>query len=208
MYRFKIFSSPFFSKGAGGIFIAVILGIFAFPVRAGDGLVYGLGTRTNPEEIAGWNIDVGPDGAGLPPGSATLSEGQGIYDMKCAHCHGVFGEGVAGKPVLAGGIGTLGSHEPQKTAGSYWPHATTLFAYIRSSMPFDRPRSLTDQEVYAVTGYVLYLNELLEDMRAGINAQTLLQVEMPNRNGFVADPRPDVANAACMTDCLRNASKQ
>ena len=95
MYRFKIFSSPFFSKGAGGIFIAVILGIFAFPVWAGDGLVYGLGTRTNPEEIAGWNIDVGPDGAGLPPGSATLSEGQGIYDMKCARCHGVFGEGVA-----------------------------------------------------------------------------------------------------------------
>src|SRR5271169_2773024 len=151
---------------------------------------YGIGRAATPEEIAGWNIDVSPDGAGLPPGHGGVSEGRAIYNEKCAACHGAHGEG---KPMdrIAGGFGTVFDAKPEKTVGSYWPYATTLFDYVRRAMPFDAPQSLTPDEVYAVCAYVLYLNKLVPQ-DAVLDAQTLPKIEMPNRSHFVSGftPRP------------------
>ena len=147
-----------------------------------------LGRVAAPEEIAAWDISIGPDGAGLPPGKGTPSEGEAVYVAKCLACHGEKG---AGKPAdeLAGGVGSLASANPVRTVGSYWPYATTLFDYVRRAMPITAPLSLGDDEVYAVSAYVLYLNGVVgED--AAMNAQTLPQVKMPNRDGFVSDWPP------------------
>jgi len=149
---------------------------------AGD--LYGLGRPATAEEIVGWNIDVGPDGAGLPEGHGAVSEGRVIYDDKCAACHGAHGEG---KPMdrLAGGFGTVFDAKSQRTVGSYWPYATTLFDFVRRAMPFDAPQSLTPDQVYAVCAYVLYLNGLVPET-ADLDARTLPKVEMPNRSHFVS----------------------
>jgi cytochrome c len=151
---------------------------------------YGLGRAATPEEIAGWNIDVGPDGAGLPPGKGGVAEGERIFAEKCAACHGAHGEG---KPMdaLAGGAGTIATSKPLKTVGSYWPYATTLFDFVRRAMPFDAPQSLTNEEVYAVSAYVLWLNHLVPD-DVVLDAATLPKVVMPNRAAFVSadSPRP------------------
>ncbi|MFC4276313.1 c-type cytochrome [Achromobacter aloeverae] len=151
---------------------------------------YGLGTPVTPRQVSGWNIDVAPDGKNLPPGSGTLAQGQQLYTAQCVSCHGAKGEGGVGDR-LAGGFGTLKDRKPIRTVGSYWPYATTLFDYIRRAMPLTAPQSLGDDEVYAVTAYVLSLNGLWPDGQPA-NAQTLLKVRMPNVDGFVPDPRPDV----------------
>ena len=142
-----------------------------------------LGRVAAPEEIAGWDISIGPDGAGLPPGKGTPSEGEAVYVAKCLACHGEKG---AGKPndALAGGRGTLAGDMPVKTVGSFWPHATTLFDYVRRAMPLNQPKSLSDEEVYAVVAYLLRLNGLIEENQT-IDARTLPQVRMPNAGGFV-----------------------
>ncbi len=179
---------------------AVALGLLG-PASAGAGGDYGLGRTPSPEEIAGWDIDVRPDGQGLPPGGATAAEGEEIYLERCAACHGEFGEGAGRFPVLMGGEGSLKSADPVKTVGSYWPYATTLYDYINRAMPFGEAQSLTPDELYAVTAYVLYLNDIVdEDMR--IDRQNLASIEMPNRDGFMDDPRPDTPmGEACMRDC-------
>jgi len=142
-----------------------------------------LGLEVKPEEIAAWDITVLPDGRGLPSGSGTAAEGGAVYFAKCAGCHGVKGlEGPADR--LVGGICTLASKKPLKTVGSYWPYATTLFDYIRRAMPYNAPRSLTNDEVYAVSAYLLFLNGII-DPEARMDAKTLPQVKMPNRDGFV-----------------------
>src|SRR3954467_3078404 len=144
-----------------------------------------LGTPVGAAEIARWDISIPPSGAGLPAGGGTARQGQQVYEQKCMACHGVKG---AGKPrhALAGGAGTLASKTPVRTVGSYWPYATTLFDYVRRAMPITNPLSLTNDEVYAVTAYVLALNGIVgED--AVMNAQTLPQVKMPNRDGFIDD---------------------
>lgn len=152
---------------------------------------YGLGTPATPRQIAGWAIDIAPDGVGLPPGRGSVAEGRALYAQQCAACHGAQGEGgIADR--LAGGIGSLASNKPVRTVGSYWPHATTLFDYIRRAMPLHAPQSLSAQQVYAVSGYVLHLNGLLPD-GAVVDAATLVKLRMPNRDGFVPDPRPDTA---------------
>jgi len=151
---------------------------------------YGLGTPVTPAQISGWNIDVAPDGKNLPPGSGTLAQGQQLYAAQCVACHGAKGEGGIGDR-LAGGFGTLKDKKPIRTVGSYWPYATTLFDYIRRAMPLTAPQTLSDDEVYAVTAYVLSLNGLWPEGQAA-DAQTLLKIRMPNVDGFVADPRPDV----------------
>lgn len=151
---------------------------------------YGLGTPVTPRQISGWNIDVAPDGKNLPPGSGTLAQGQQLYAAQCVACHGAKGEGGIGDR-LAGGFGTLKDKKPVRTVGSYWPYATTLFDYIRRAMPLTAPQTLSDDEVYAITAYVLSLNGLWPDGQRA-DAQTLLKVRMPNVDGFVADPRPDV----------------
>jgi S-disulfanyl-L-cysteine oxidoreductase SoxD len=151
----------------------------------------GLGHTAMPAEIAGWDIDVRADGKGLPPGHGSVRDGAKIFAETCAACHGANGEG---KPAdrLVGGFGTLATSKPVRTVGSYWPYATTLFDYIRRAMPFNAPQSLTADQVYAVSAYILYLNKIVSE-DAVLDAATLPNIAMPNRNGFTSpDPRPDV----------------
>ena len=160
---------------------------------------YGYGEQATPEQIAGWDIDVRPDGLGLPPGSGTAEQGEALYEEKCASCHGVFGEGEGRWPKLAGDEPLTGER-PEKTGGNYWPYASTLWDYVHRTMPFYEPQSLDDDEVYRIVAYVLYLNELIEyDFE--LNQDNLATIEMPNRDGFFIDPRPDVVNALCMENC-------
>jgi cytochrome c len=147
-----------------------------------------LGSAVSAEEIARWDISIPPSGVGLPKGSGTARQGLQVYEQKCVACHGAKGVGKPADP-LAGGVGTLASKTPVRTVGSYWPYATTLFDYVRRSMPITNPLSLSDDEVYAVTAYVLYINGIVgEDLP--MNAQSLPQVKMPNRDGFVSDWPP------------------
>jgi cytochrome c len=142
-----------------------------------------LGVVASPAQIAGWDISIGPDGAGLPPGSGTVSAGKAVYELKCIACHGVEG---AGRPndQLVGGHGTIKSEAPVRTVGSYWPYATTLFDYVRRAMPFFEPQSLSNDDVYALTAYLLYLNDVIDE-DAVVSAQTLPAIVMPNRDNFV-----------------------
>jgi len=141
-----------------------------------------------PADAATWDISIGPDGAGLPGGRGTVAQGEAVYAAKCQACHGEKG---AGRPndTLVGGLGTLAPGKaPVKTVGSYWPYATTLFDYVRRAMPWDRPKSLTDDEVYAVSAYILNLNDII-GANDVMDAQSLPKVSMPNREGFVPFPR-------------------
>jgi cytochrome c len=142
-----------------------------------------LGRPATPAEIARWDISIPPDGTGLPPGSGTPEQGAVVYTQKCQSCHGEKG---AGKPndQLVGGQGTLASKSPVRTIGSYWPYATTVFDYVRRSMPYTQSQSLSNEEVYAVTAYLLHLNGIIGPQDA-MNAQTLPQVKMPNRDNFL-----------------------
>jgi len=144
-----------------------------------------LGKVITPEEVAPWDISVSPDGAGLPPGSGTPKQGEAVYASKCLACHGEKG---AGKPndALVGGIGSLAGDKPAlKTVGSFWPFATTIFDYVRRSMPYNESKTLTNDELYAVAAYILQLNGIIGENDT-MNAQTLPKVPMPNRDGFVA----------------------
>jgi cytochrome c len=178
--------------------------VAAMPVTAKTG-GYGIGTAATADEIAGWDIDIRPDGKGLPPGSGSVEDGEMMYEEQCASCHGSFGEGVGRYPVLSGGEGTLTDERPEKTVGSYWPYASTLWDYIHRAMPFPQPQSMTDDEVYAVTAYVLYLNDLVEDDFV-LTADNLASIEMPNQDGFFFDDRPDTSNTDCMKNCKDPAS--
>ena len=142
-----------------------------------------LGRAATAQEARAWDISIPPSGAGLPAGSGTVKQGEAVYVAQCQACHGPKG---AGKPAdaLVGGIGSLASANPVRTVGSYWPYATTLFDYTRRAMPVTKPLSLTNDEVYAVTAYVLFLNGIIAE-NAEMNAGTLPQVKMPNRDGFV-----------------------
>lgn len=143
-----------------------------------------LGQPVAPSDIAAWDISIAPDGAGLPPGSGTPQQGEAVYAAKCTPCHGERG---SGKPndQLVGGAGSLtGDQPPVKTVGSYWPYATTLFDYVRRAMPLNAPKSLTDEEVYAVAAYILQLNGIIGESEV-MNAQSLPKVRMPNRDGFI-----------------------
>ena len=142
-----------------------------------------LGRPATPAEIAGWDISITPDGRGLPRGSGTASDGAFVYTQKCQACHGE--KGVGGpNDRLVGGQGTLASKTPVRTIGSYWPHATTVFDYVRRAMPFAQPQSLTDSEVYAVTAYLLSLDGIIGEQDV-MNAETLPKVKMPNRDNFI-----------------------
>jgi len=169
---------------------------------------FGLGKAATPEEIAGWDIDVKPDGSGLPRGRGSVADGQTIYDAKCANCHGTFGESNSYLQI-AGGVGSLASDAPIRTTGSKLNYATTLFDYIRRAMPFNAPQSLTADEVYALTAYVLNLNDIV-GADTVLDQDSLPKLRMPNRDGFTTahgfmsrDRKPDTANIACMKNCVR-----
>lgn len=147
-----------------------------------------LGQPISAADIAPWDISIGPDGAGLPPGRGAPAQGQAVYVAKCQACHGDKG---AGKPndALVGGFGTLAAGKmPVKTVGSFWPYATTLFDYVRRAMPFQDSKSLSADELYAVSAYILSLNGIIgpDDV---LDAQSLPKVRMPNRDGFIPFPR-------------------
>jgi len=166
---------------------------------------FSLGNAASPTEIAGWDIDVRPDGLGLPAGEGSVEDGESLYEAKCAVCHGTFGEGEGRWPKLAGGAGTLKAERPEKTVGSYWPYASTLWDYIRRAMPFPEPQSLSVDEVYAITAYVLNLNDLVDDDFV-LNQANFKTIKMPNEDGFFVDDRPDIKNKRCMKNC-KNGSK-
>jgi hypothetical protein len=160
---------------------------------------YGIGRTATAAEIAGWNIDVGRDGRGLPFGSGSVTHGREVFEQQCAACHGDKGQGGVGER-LVGGQGTLATPHPVKTVGSYWPYAPTLFDYIRRAMPQNAPESLSNDDVYAVSAYILHLNGLLP-AGAVLDANSMAAIKMPNRNMFTGDSRPDVKNSPCMDHC-------
>ena len=148
-------------------------------------IAYDFGRTPTPEEIELWDIDVRPDGKGLPEGSGTVAHGKLVYEEHCAACHGANGKDGT-KDRLAGGQGTLTSEKPIKTVGSYWPYATTLFDYIRRAMPYQTPGSLSVDKTYSVSAYILSLNGILpEDGK--LDKTSLPTIEMPNRDGFIPE---------------------
>lgn len=180
--------------------LAGVLGLAASTAVWAQQDTYDLGRKATDAEIAGWDIDVPPSGVGLPAGSATAAQGKSVYQSNCAACHGPKGHSTA-YPNLVGGQGTLADDKPVKTVGSYWPYATTLYDYIHRAMPVTAPQSISPEQTYAVTAYILYMNGIVgKDQPVG--ADTLASIRMPNRDGFVSpDPRPDVGNQDCMHDC-------
>jgi cytochrome c551/c552 len=186
---------------------AFALAVSASAAQAPASGRFGLGKPATPEEIAGWDIDVKPDGTGLPRGRGSVAEGQTIYDAKCASCHGTFGESNSYLQ-LAGGVGSLASDSPIRTTGSKLNYATTLFDYIRRAMPFNAPQSLTADEVYALAAYVVNLNDILS-ADAVLDQDSLPKLKLPNRDGFTKahgfmrrDGKPDTSNVACMKNCV------
>jgi cytochrome c len=176
---------------------------FALAVHAEDKKPYGYGRPATQQEIAGWDIDArGDDGEGLPSGKGNVSRGAEVFAEQCAACHGTFGEGVGRYPKLVGGNGTLTADRPEPTVGSYWPFAVTLWDYINRAMPMPSPHTLSADDVYALTAYVMNLNNIVPDDFVA-DKKSLPKVKMPNHDNFTwTDPRPDTAVTPCMTKCV------
>jgi len=183
----------------------VVLGLclgLAGPAVAGQ---YDLGRPALPEEIAAWDLDVHPDGTGLPAGQGSVKDGERLFSARCAACHGEFAEGVGNWPELAGGEDTLADKDPVKTVGSYWPYLSTVWDYVHRSMPFGDAQSLSHGEVYAITAYILYSNYLVEEDFV-LSQENFLEVAMPNADGFIVDDREEAEShfwqdAPCMENC-------
>jgi cytochrome c len=172
----------------------------------------GIGREAKPEEIVGWDIDIRPDGHGLPVGNGTVKQGEPLYVERCAACHGEFGESAGRWPILMGGAGTLTGHDPVKSIGSYWPYASTLLDYIRRTMPFGNAQSLTNDELYAVTAYVLYLNDIIKEDDFELNERNFVSIKLPNQPNFIDDDRESAERefwreTPCMTSCAPGAAK-
>ena len=192
-------------QAAGGEAGGTRSGVVASAPAPDTGLAFGLGRAAHDEEIVAWDVDVLPDGRGLPEGSGDVWTGEEVFAEKCASCHGDFAEGRDNWPVLAGGFDTLGDEDPVKTVGSYWPYLSTVWDYVHRSMPFGNAGTLTDDEVYAITAYILYSNDLVDDDFT-LSDETFGDVEMYNAEGFVVDDRPAQEYALwraepCMSDC-------
>ncbi len=168
----------------------------------------GLGRTATPEEIAAWDIDVRPDGQGLPEGRGTVLAGEEIFMERCASCHGEFGEGTGRWPVLAGGAETLDTEDPVKTIGSYWPYLSTVFDYVNRAMPFGDAQSLTADENYAVVAYLLYLNDLVEDEDFELSKENFTTVRLPNEANFIEDARPDTPTVTQAEPCMSNCKAE
>jgi cytochrome c len=169
-----------------------------------------IGRVATPAEIAGWDIDVRPDGQGLPPGAGAVKAGEAVYMGKCAACHGEFGESAGRWPQVAGGAGSLKSDDPVKTVGSYFAHLSTVFDYVRHAMPFGDAQSLTNDELYAVVAYMLFLNDIVDE-KFVLSKETFGKVKMPNAGGFYDDDRETAEKSfwnpkPCMTNCKPDAT--
>lgn len=165
---------------------------------------FGLGRAALPEEVAAWDLDVRPDGTGLPAGSGNAQSGEPIYENNCASCHGSFAEGVGNWPTLAGGQGTLADEDPVKTVGSYWPYASTVWDYVHRSMPFGAAQTLSVDETYAIVAYILYSNDLIDD-EYELNQDSLAALAMPNADGFIVDDRAETEYSQWRTEpCMEN----
>src|SRR4051794_4041288 len=184
------------------VLIAIALAGFALPDRAraqGYPSTFDFGTSASTQEVAVVAIAIAPDGKGLPAGKGDYATGKRVYETTCSACHGASLQGVAGLPNmpagaalrLIGGRGTLTTKNPVMTVESYWPYATTLFDYVRRAMPFQAPGSLTADEIYAVSAYILAEGSVI-DKAVVLDAATLVRVQMPNRDGFIPDPRPEL----------------
>jgi cytochrome c len=172
----------------------------------------GIGREASAQEIAGWDIDIRPDGQGLPAGKGTVKQGEPLYLERCAACHGEFGESAGRWPILIGGAGTLAGNDPVKSVGSYWPFASTLMDYIRRSMPFGNAQSLSNDELYAITAYVLYLNDIIKDESFELNERNFTSIRLPNQPNFAPDDRETAERefwqqAPCMRDCIPGEAK-
>ena len=179
------------------------------PAQSRDG-GFGLGRTALPEEIAAWDIDIRPDGLGLPVGSGDVYTGEELYIDMCSACHGDFGEAVGRWPVLAGGRGTLDGEDPHKTIGSYWPYLSTVWDYVHRAMPYGAAQSLSDDEVYAITAYLMYLNDMVDD-DFELSNENFLEVAMPNETAFFMDDRASTeytvfVGEPCMENCAESVS--
>ncbi len=179
------------SKFLNAVALAGVMGV----VGVAEAGKLGLGREATPEEVAGWDIDIRPDGQGLPVGSGSVEDGEVVYAEQCASCHGDFGEGVDNWPVLAGGMGTLSSEHPVKTIGSYWPYLSTVWDYIYRAMPFGYAQSLEPDEVYAITAYLLNMNDLV-DYDFVLSNENFAEVRLPNEENFFVDQHPDTPTLA------------
>ena len=160
------------------------------------------GKPISEADLAAWNIDIRTqDGKGLPAGKGTVAQGKEVYENKCVACHGEEAKGGAMFPTMVGGIGSFTTNTRVLTPGSMYPYAPILFDYIRRAMPMNEPQTLTNDEVYAVSAYLLNLNGLIA-ADAVMDAKTMPAVQMPNRNGFILDDRPDVKAQRCMKDSM------
>lgn len=166
---------------------------------------FGLGRPALPDEIAAWDIDVRPDGQGLPEGRGDVWTGEEVFAEKCAICHGDFGEAVGRWPVLAGGQDTLTDERPVKTIGSYWPYLSTVYDYVNRAMPFGDARSLEVDEVYAITAYLLFVNDVVENEDFELSHENFLDVALPNAANFFMDDRETTEYATFRGDvCMEN----
>ena len=175
------------------VVVGVVLLLASIPL-ASQSPTFGVGRPPTPEDFRELATAIAPDGTGLPVGSGTVAAGREVFAAQCARCHGQKAEGDIG-PILVGGQGTLRTPKPLKTVGSFWPYATTLWDYINRAMPFDKPGLLKSSEVYAAAAYILNLNGIIGEADV-MDAKTLPKIRMPNRDGFVSDPRPDVGPKA------------
>lgn len=175
------------------------------PALDATGVSYGLGRAALPEEVAAWDIDIRPDGAGLPEGAGDVWTGEEVFIENCAVCHGDFAEGLDRWPSLAGGMGTLTHDRPDKTVGSYWPYLSTVFDYVNRAMPYGYAQSLEPDQVYAITAYLLYSNGIVED-DFELSKENFAEVRLPNEENFFMDDRaegelPAFTREVCMENC-------
>jgi len=189
--------------------VLVALVLFAPDASSAGERKLNIGQLATPDVIAGWDIDVRPDGQGLPPGKGSVKAGEQLYIEKCAACHGEFGESAGRWPQVAGGTGSLKSDDPVKTVGSYFAHLSTVFDYVRHAMPFGDAQSLTSDELYAVVAYMLFLNDIVDD-KFVLSRENFASVKMPNAGGFYDDDRETAEKSfwakPCMTNCKGNVT--
>ena len=188
-------------------FLAIIIFITMSSIGYSESL--GLGRPATKNEVLAWDIDIRPDGSGLPVGSGSVLIGEEVYTDNCASCHGDFGEGIDRWPELAGGFDTLDSENPVKTIGSYWPYLSTVWDYVHRAMPFGNAQSLSNDEVYSITAYIMYLNDLVdEDFE--LSNSNFEEVRLPNEQNFYQDNRESLENVIynkrCMKDCKKEAN--